>query len=240
MISGMQRGLFVILIGPGGVGKDTLLNRLVAEDSNFTPIVSYTTRAPRPGEVDGVAYHFVPLPVFARMAGLIDAPTAAGHARDAGTPEGAAFETSVKRVLDAAIPTHSFGDFLEFVNFRGQYYGSSRVEVESLRESGRDVVIVMDTHGGDMMMEMGLDPTTVFVMPPSLEVLRERASARGFEDESVLEGRMAKAAEEIAGSDRYHYLVVNDTLENAMSALHELVVRERSLAAAALSAPALA
>jgi guanylate kinase len=233
----MQRGLFVILIGPGGVGKDTLLNRLVQEDSNFTPIVSYTTRAPRPGEVDGVAYHFVTPAVFARMAGLIDAPTASSGAATfaANTPEGAAFEAGLKQVLDSAIPTHSFGDFLEFVNFRGQYYGSSRVEVESLRDAGRDVVIVMDTHGGDMMMEMGLDPTTVFVMPPSLEVLRQRASSRGFEDPSVLEARMAKAAEEIAASDRYDYLIVNDDLGHAMDNLHDIVEQARSLISPTLS-----
>ena len=233
----MQRGLFVILIGPGGVGKDTLLNRLVAEDPNFTPIVSYTTRAPRPGEVEGVAYRFVSVAAFAKMAGLIDAQSAASGAAtfSANTPEGAAFEASVKQVLNSAIPNHSFGDFLEFVNFRGQYYGSSRVEVESLRDAGRDVVIVMDTHGGDMMMEMGLDPTTVFVMPPSLEVLRERATSRGFEDPTVLEGRMAKAAEEIAGSDRYDYIIVNDNLDDAMANLHDIVERERSLAAPALA-----
>lgn len=233
----MQRGLFVIIIGPGAAGKDTLLNRLVAEDPNFTPIVSYTTRKARAGEVDGVAYHFISPAVFARMAGLIDAATATSGVAtfSANTPEGAAFDFSLKRVLDSAIPTRSFGDFLEFVNFRGQYYGSSRVEIESLRDAGRDVVIVMDTHGADMMVEANLDPTTVFIMPPSLEVLRTRASNRGFEDEHALEARMAKAAEEIAASDRYDYMVVNDDLDNAMVQFHDIINHARSLSAPALS-----
>src|SRR5207245_11655926 len=62
-----RRGLLIVISGPSGVGKDTVIKRLLEVDPNLRYSVSYTTRRPRPGEVDGVNYHFVSREEFERL-----------------------------------------------------------------------------------------------------------------------------------------------------------------------------
>ena len=130
------RGRLFIVSAPSGTGKTTLVERLVQVVPDLVLSRSFTSREPRPGEVDGVDYNFIRREQF-------DAMVAAG-------------------------------EFLEFAEVFGNYYGTSAGETERVLASGRDVVLVIDVQGARQVRLRGFDSVGVFVLPPSYAVLEKR------------------------------------------------------------------
>ena len=183
------RGRLIVISGPSGVGKDTVLHELFVLDPHLRYSVSYTTRAPRPGEVDGVSYTFVDEATFTAMADR--------------------------------------GEFLEWARVHGNLYGTSLARVRESLARGEDIVLKIDVQGAEQQRGRVPEAVFIFLLPPSLEELRERLRARESEDADSLAVREADAVRELAEAERYDHRVVNDEVERAVREILDIVAASR-------------
>ncbi len=110
------------------------------------------------------------------------------------------------------------GEFLEWNEvYAGQYYGTLLSEVDRIARNGRHVIFDVDVKGGLSIKErFGDRALAIFVMPPSIEVLRQRLLSRGTETPESVEKRLKRADYEISFAERFDYVLVNDDLETAI------------------------
>lgn len=106
--------------------------------------------------------------------------------------------------------------FLEYNEYSGNYYGTPKAPIEEHLSKGDDVVIECDVNGASALRDILPDVTSIFIMPPSFEILRKRLVGRGTETTEQVERRMNEALNEIRRADEYDYIVVNDDLESAV------------------------
>lgn len=174
-----------VVSAPSGGGKTSLLNALLERDAHVALSVSHTTRAPRPGEVDGVHYFFVGEPTFLALA--------------------------------------EQGAFLEHARVFGYHYGTGRAAVERQLAAGYDVLLDIDWQGARQIRANFPAVRTIFILPPSLEVLHQRLTARGQDSATVVAQRMQAARAEISHADEFDFLVVNDDFKAALADLHAII-----------------
>lgn len=179
------RGHLLIISGPAGAGKGTLLADLFAAIPELAYSISCTTRDPRPGEADGREYWFVSTDDFLRQ-------------RDEGM-------------------------FLEWAEVHGRYYGTRRKDVERALDEGRSIVLEIDVVGAANVRAAMPEASAIFIMPPSIEILRERLAGRGTETPEQFELRMADAHTELARADEYDFQIVNDDRARASEELIGIV-----------------
>ena len=124
----------------------------------------------------------------------------------------------------------SRGDFLEHALVHGNYYGTSHNHVLSALDSGDDVLLDVDVQGALQIMELRQipDAVTVFVLPPSRQVLEQRLKKRGLDDVGAIEARLRRAEEEIALFGRYQYVIINDDFKRASLELRSIVQSARA------------
>jgi guanylate kinase len=120
------------------------------------------------------------------------------------------------------------GDFLEWAEVFGNLYGTCAEDTERMLAEGLDVVLVIDVQGARQVRRCGIPATTVFVMPPSLDVLEHRLRGRSKDAEPVIQRRLDVARDEVASYPEYDFLVVNDELTAAVDRLRSIVVAERA------------
>jgi len=119
------------------------------------------------------------------------------------------------------------GEFLEWAEVHGNYYGTSRSFVDGFLRQGKDVVLDIDVQGAHSVKKARPDAVAVFVMPPSFDILRERLLRRSLDEAGVIEKRLKIAHEEIRYFTEYDYLIVNDDLENAKRELVSIIIAAR-------------
>ena len=108
------------------------------------------------------------------------------------------------------------GNFLEYAQVHGNYYGTSLKPVREALEEGKLVIFDIDVQGHRLVRAKMNDVTTsAFITPPTLEALEERLRARCTEDESVIVGRLENAKDEIRAVGEYDFTIINNTVENA-------------------------
>jgi guanylate kinase len=120
------------------------------------------------------------------------------------------------------------GEFLEYAEVFGNYYGTHASALENARDQGRDLVLDIDIQGAAQLKERIRDAVSVFVLPPSRASLEQRLRARGQDNEEVILRRLADAATEIRNYNLYDYVVVNDDLDLAAETLKSIVRAERA------------
>jgi len=189
--SAMARGTLYTISAPSGAGKTSLVNALMKDhnDPLLCVSVSHTTRARRPGEVDGVNYHFVSVEAFRTMQ--------QDHA------------------------------FLESAEVFGNFYGTSRDWVQAQLDKGLDVILEIDWQGAAQVRPRISPNKSIFILPPSLECLRERLTSRAQDDDETINKRMRQATDEISHYDAADYLVINEVFETALQDLRAIIRASR-------------
>ena len=117
--------------------------------------------------------------------------------------------------------------FLEWAEVHGNFYGTSVAEVDARCQRGEDVVLDIDVQGAAQVRDAAR-PVTIFIAPPSLEILEQRLRGRGTETEETVCKRLKNARAELGQVDVYEYVIVNDVLEEAVEALCSIIIAERS------------
>lgn len=118
------------------------------------------------------------------------------------------------------------GDWLEWAQVHDNYYGTSRAFVENCLEKGQSLLLDIDVQGAAQVMASDLSPVTIFIMPPSLDILAQRLKNRDTDSSQVIARRLENARAEIALKDRYQYVVINDDLDTATQELALIFERE--------------
>lgn len=119
------------------------------------------------------------------------------------------------------------GDFLEWAEVYGNYYGTSRAWIESVIENGRDILLEIDWQGAQQVQKLFPESVGIFVLPPSIATLEQRLRARGKDTEEVIQLRMAKAREEMGHVSEAQYVIINEHIDDAVRDIISVVRAER-------------
>lgn len=120
-------------------------------------------------------------------------------------------------------------DFLEHATVFGNMYGTSQQHVEKQLQSGKDVILEIDWQGARQIRRLMPDCSTIYIVPPSADALRERLTSRGQDDDVVIDRRMQEAVSEMSHYVEFDYLVINDDFEEAKEDLVAIIRGNRML-----------
>ena len=113
--------------------------------------------------------------------------------------------------------------FLEHANVFGNYYGTSIEGVNTLSQQGHDVILEIDVQGAEQVRQALPEACSVFILPPSFEILAGRLKGRGTDSEEVIQTRLSQARHEIEQAAHFDYIVINDDLEQAEADLLHII-----------------
>lgn len=119
------------------------------------------------------------------------------------------------------------GAFLEWAEVHGRLYGTARAELDRARAAGKDLVLDIDVQGAALILKDHPEALSIFLLPPSLEVLRERLRGRGSESPESLATRLANAEGEMNRASEFRYVVTNDRLDDAVEEVKEIILEAR-------------
>ena len=184
------RGILFVVSSPSGGGKGTLIQRVLKQVPNLSYSVSFTTRAPRNGEVDGREYFFVTTEQFEEMVAA--------------------------------------NRFLEWAHVHSKLYGTAREQVVREISEGRDIILEVDVQGAANVRALMADSVSIFILPPSFEVLKQRLQARGTDSPEELDLRLRNAPMELKDYSAFQYVILNDDLDRAVNQMTAIVHAERA------------
>ncbi|MDU4889095.1 MAG: guanylate kinase [Clostridium sp.] len=118
-------------------------------------------------------------------------------------------------------------EFLEYAEVYGNFYGTPRSEVLRLLEEGKDVILEIDIQGALKIKSSYPEGVFIFIMPPSMEELRNRITNRGSETPESLKTRLEAAYDEISFASKYDYAVVNDEVDKAVKKIESIIIAEK-------------
>lgn len=184
-----SKGRLFIVSAPSGAGKTTLCRKVVSSLPGLKFSVSFTTRQPRPGEINHRDYTFIRKEDFRMMADR--------------------------------------GEFIEWAEVHAELYGTSKKRLEELMDSGYDVILDIDTQGAMQIKGRYKEGIYIFILPPSLEVLKERLEKRMTDSREEINKRIRTALSEIKTYTKYDYVIINRILENALREFEAIIISHR-------------
>jgi len=191
-----SKGFLVVISGPSGVGKSTVVKQLMKINKNLVLSVSSTTRPARPIEKNGSDYHFISKDDFFKSV------------------EG--------------------GEFIEWAQVHGYYYGTSRDFLLKNLEGKSVVVLEVDVQGAQHIRECcskgklkGHNCVFVFLIPPSVDILAFRLKRRKTETTKEMNFRLRAAIAELQVMEKYDYIVVNDEITAAAEKISAIINVEK-------------
>ncbi len=123
------------------------------------------------------------------------------------------------------------GEFLEYADVFGNYYGTARKFLDDARKRGHDLLLDIDVQGASQLQASLPDAISIFILPPTKQELekrlRRRSSAERVTDEAVIQRRLDTASREIEKYQKYDYILVNDQLDDSIDALRAIILTER-------------
>jgi len=125
------------------------------------------------------------------------------------------------------------GEFLEYAEVFGNYYGTARRFLQEAEASGNDLLLDIDVQGAAQVKKKMPDAVSIFILPPGREKLEWRLRHRGLDSEAVIRRRLDTARREIENYSKYDYILVNDRLEQSTDELRAIVLAERLIRAGA-------
>ena len=143
----------------------------------------------------------------------------------AGEQDGVDYHFVTRARFEAMIDA---GEFLEWADVFGNFYGTCAPDAERDLSQGRDLVLVIDVQGARQVRQRCRDTVGVFVMPPSFAVLEQRLRGRSKDTEEAMQRRLQTARAEVAAFTEYDYVIVNDALEACVDRLRAIVIAERT------------
>ena len=184
------RGMLFVVSSPSGGGKGTIIRHVLELVENLSYSVSFTTRAPRQGEVDGREYFFVSRETFEDMVAA--------------------------------------GEFLESACVHGKLYGTAKNQIIEETNAGADIILEVDVQGAASVRQLRMDSVSIFILPPSYDVLKQRLIARGTDSAEELEVRLRNAPEELKQYSAFDYVIINDEIDRAVAQLASIIYAERA------------
>lgn len=128
-----------------------------------------------------------------------------------------------KETFEKAIKNN---EFLEYAKYVDNYYGTPLAYVEKQRQEGKNVILEIDVQGGLQVIEKCKDAISIFIEPPSLEILKQRLIGRNTDDLKVIEKRLKQVEREIKTSKKYKYHIINDILNDSVIQAKEIIKKE--------------
>ena len=184
-----NKGVLVVVSAPSGCGKDTIIAEVLKRFDDAYLSISMTTRAMRPGEVEGVNYYFVS-------------------------------QTEFEEKIDK-------GEMLEYARYGSNYYGTPAGPVRELLEKGKTVILIIEVQGAGNVKRLFPDACTIFIIPPSFEILENRLRGRGTDDNASIIKRLDIARDELARAPEFDYIVENDALDEAVEDIITIIKAEK-------------
>lgn len=178
-------GKLIVLTGPSGVGKGTLMQKLLQLHPELYYSVSATTRSPRPGEINGQNYYFITRSQFEKLVAQ--------------------------------------GEFLEWAEFAGNYYGTPRAAVLEQIHSGKLVILEIELEGARQIRTSYPNALSIFILPPSFAELEKRIRGRGQDSQEAIARRLNRAQEEIQAADEFDIQIINDDFETALNQIEAVL-----------------
>ncbi len=115
------------------------------------------------------------------------------------------------------------GDFVEYVRYGGNYYGTLKSEITRLADAGMTVILIIEVNGAANIKKLLPEAVSVFIVPPSFDELAKRIVGRGTDSDEDIKKRIEIAKEEMMCKDMYDYCVVNDKLEDCVDRITEII-----------------
>jgi guanylate kinase len=178
-------GCLFVVAAPSGGGKSSMVNGLLEREPGIRLSVSWTTRAPRPGEREGEHYHFVDVPAFLALK--------------------------------------ERGEFLEHALVHGNWYATSAGWLKAQIAAGQDVLLEIDWQGAAQVRRVVPDSVHIFIVPPSIDALRERLVKRAQDPPEVIATRLEAARDELRHYGEFDYVIMNQDFARAVDDLSVIV-----------------